>query len=421
MFVGNIQLHGINTTDADGRFRFALPDYTGTANLFLKVKENTSKKIRLQKKPDFDQANDKSDFFVNYSGYEEEEEGGHWQKYFIHLDRVYSPYPKLYAFYEQHVLEYDMQELLRDAPELVRSPEATDYSLDLPEAMVSGRKVLREMDYNQPAIVLNPFEEYNLQTDIGMGWGNISKYSIGILASARLGLKGKYLQLIDRRRLLDIVEIETGENFKYKLTNGIDYYNSPDNKPYYDPSRSYFYFKPDTLLYPDEDTKNNAEEYFYPGYTLMEMPDVVASKIPDSIRYKKHINIEHVKQISIYTDKDGREPYGHDQIHKSYTSDFIINYESFLNNTYVPVYKGRRVNLLGYSPECEFYHPDYSKGVLPELRDYRRTLYWNPDVRTDNQGRAHIRFYNNANCRTIRISAESLSNDGQPLMYYPTD
>lgn len=414
LFIGNIQLHGVDTTDANGRFRFALRDYIGTGTFFLKVKETTSKKSWLQKTLDFDRVNDKSDFFINYAGYKEEEEGGHWQKYFIHLDRVYSPYPKLYSFYEQHVPEYDMRELLRDAPELARSLEAVDYSLDLPEAMVSGRKVLRAMDYNQPAIVLDPFEEYNLQTDIGMGWGKISKYTVGILASVRLGMRGKYLQLIDRKRLYEIMEIETGKICDMGL---IDTFNTPDNKPRENPFKPSPYNKPDSLLYPDIDTKINAEDYFYPGYTLKEISDVVASKIPDSLGYKKHINIEHVKQISIYSDKHSREPYGNDKIHKSYTSDFIINYESFLDKTYIPVYKGRRVNILGYSPECEFYHPDYSGGILPEQSDYRRTLYWNPDVRTDSLGRSHIKFFNNSTCRTIRISAESVSRDGQPIMY----
>lgn len=418
LYIGNIQLHGVDTTDADGRFRFALRNYIGTGTFFLKVKEATSNTSWLQKTLDFDQVNDKSDFFINYPGYEEEEEGGHWQKYFIHLDRVYSPYPKLYSFYEQQVPEYDNRELLKDAPELARSLEATDSSFDLPEATVSGRKILRAMDYNQPAIVLDPFEEYNLQTDIGMGWGKISKYTVGILASVRLGMRGKYLQLIDRKRLYEIMEIETGKICDMSL---IDTFNTPDNKPRENPFKPSPYNKPDSLLYPDIDTKINAEDYFYPGYTLKEISDVVASKIPDSLRYKKHINIEHVKQISIYTDKDSREPYGYDKIHKSYTSDFIINYESYQDNTYIPVYKGRRVNILGYSPECEFYHPDYSGGVLPEQSDYRRTLYWNPDVRIDSTGRSHITFFNNSTCRTIRISAESVSSDGQPVMYEVKD
>ena len=416
LFMGNLQMHGMDTTDAGGRFHFALRDYTGTANLFLKVsekKDTTFKSSWIKRTLDsfLKWEENTDDFFMNNRTYEwgevgegEEVGGGgmegviegdgeavndsYWQKYFIHLDRVYSPYPKLYSFYEQHVPEYDMRELLKDAPELARSLEAVDYSLDLPEAMVSGRKVLRAMDYNQPAIVLDPFEEYNLQTDIGMGWGNVSKSTVGVLASVRLGLRGTYAELVNRRGTPQVAKPLPFPD------NGINY---------------------DCWLYLGLFSYRESVRGFDP------VPNVIASVIPDSLKYIRHLSIERVRRISIYTDKDGREPYSIKKVLKSYTDDFIINYESYQDNSYVPVYKGRRVNLLGYSPECEFYHPDYSDGVLPEQRDYRRTLYWNPDVRTDSLGRAHIRFYNNSNCRTICISAESVTNDGQALMYYSTD
>ncbi|MFA6590333.1 MAG: hypothetical protein WCS66_08360, partial [Bacteroidales bacterium] len=354
LFMGNLQMHGMDTTDAGGRFHFALRDYTGTANLFLKVSE---KKDTTLKTSWFKRTLDSflkweentGDFFEDYLGYELE--GGHWHKYFIFLDRVYSPYPKLYSFYEQNIPEYDNRELLKDAPELARSLAATDYSFELPEATVSGRKILRGMDYNQPAIVLDPFEEYNLQTDFGMGWGNVTKNTIGVLASVRLGLRGTYAE-VNNRRL--------------------------ENPEYIDKENVH-----DSLTFPDIITAEDCLLYLNPfSVRGAGMSDVISSKIPDTLKYVKFLTLEHVKQISIYSDKDGREPYSLKEVLKSYTNDFIINYESFLDNSYIPVYKGRRVNLLGYSPECEFYHPDYSDGVLPEQRDYRRTLYWNPDVRT---------------------------------------
>ena len=64
----------------------------------------------------------------------------------------------------------------------------------------------------------------------------------------------------------------------------------------------------------------------------------------------------------------------------------------------------------GYSKPTEFYHPDYTK--LPKDIDYRRTLYWNPAVETDENGKAVIEFYNNASCKTMKVSAETLTDDG---------
>lgn len=71
----------------------------------------------------------------------------------------------------------------------------------------------------------------------------------------------------------------------------------------------------------------------------------------------------------------------------------------------------RKTKLEGYSKVEEFYHPDYS--VLPTSDpDYRRTLYWNPSVMPDKDGKANVRFYNNSRCRKFSISAETITPQG---------
>ena len=70
----------------------------------------------------------------------------------------------------------------------------------------------------------------------------------------------------------------------------------------------------------------------------------------------------------------------------------------------------RKTRLEGYSQVKDFYQPDY--GILPKEEDYRRTLYWNPEVQTDENGRATLRFYNNSRCRKPRIVVETLTEDG---------
>lgn len=63
----------------------------------------------------------------------------------------------------------------------------------------------------------------------------------------------------------------------------------------------------------------------------------------------------------------------------------------------------------GFSPVREFYHVNHN-GSIPGDVDFRRTLYWNPEVKTDEQGRAKIDFYNNATCRRMSISAEGMKD-----------
>ena len=70
----------------------------------------------------------------------------------------------------------------------------------------------------------------------------------------------------------------------------------------------------------------------------------------------------------------------------------------------------RKTWLEGYSQVKEFYSLDYS--ILPPEPDYRRTLYWNPSVIPDKEGKANIRFYNNGSCRKFSISAETITSDG---------
>ena len=71
----------------------------------------------------------------------------------------------------------------------------------------------------------------------------------------------------------------------------------------------------------------------------------------------------------------------------------------------------RKTWLEGYSRVKEFYSPDYR--VLPREEDYRRTLYWQPELMTDGQGRATVRLFNNSRCRRPRVTVSILDADGR--------
>ena len=95
--------------------------------------------------------------------------------------------------------------------------------------------------------------------------------------------------------------------------------------------------------------------------------------------------------------------------------------DAFINITTYPKeerreLKGREYNFQGFTRPVEYYNPDYSKAKLPEIKDYRRTLYCNPNVTTDNFGQASIEFYNNSVCNIIDVSAEGITRYGQFLV-----
>jgi hypothetical protein len=70
-----------------------------------------------------------------------------------------------------------------------------------------------------------------------------------------------------------------------------------------------------------------------------------------------------------------------------------------------------KVLIAGYCKPAEFYAPDYSKTPRTDF-DYRRTLYWNPSLKPNAEGKASVEFYNSSRCKSLKVSAESLSSDG---------
>ena len=70
----------------------------------------------------------------------------------------------------------------------------------------------------------------------------------------------------------------------------------------------------------------------------------------------------------------------------------------------------------GYSRPSAFYSPEYPEGPISGDVDYRRTLYWNPNVVTDSQGNAQVEFYNNSITDHFNISAAGITASGVPYV-----
>ena len=88
-----------------------------------------------------------------------------------------------------------------------------------------------------------------------------------------------------------------------------------------------------------------------------------------------------------------------------------------------PTYRDRHLILHGYDVSEEFYSPCYRNRPLPTLQDYRRTLYWNPNLELDENGHAEVTFWNNSLSTSITVSAEGITPTGKILtgISYPED
>lgn len=72
--------------------------------------------------------------------------------------------------------------------------------------------------------------------------------------------------------------------------------------------------------------------------------------------------------------------------------------------------------LPGFSIVKKFYLPDYSRKTEENIKpDRRTTVYWNPDVTTNNLGEATINFYNSDVAGILQVEIEGVSNYGDPV------
>ncbi|MDR1716099.1 MAG: hypothetical protein LBS20_09645 [Prevotella sp.] len=86
---------------------------------------------------------------------------------------------------------------------------------------------------------------------------------------------------------------------------------------------------------------------------------------------------------------------------------YILLY-TYTDGHYRPDRKSiRKTAIQGYSYTREFYNPQYET-IFADDVDYRRTLYWNPNVKTGKDGKASVSFYNNSTSSQFMIDAETL-------------
>lgn len=145
-------------------------------------------------------------------------------------------------------------------------------------------------------------------------------------------------------------------------------------------------------------------------------------------RIETYSFMDHLKRIDIVSDAPRRPTsFEHEHQDKS-TSDYTpststppVGIDAYVNIVATPdslprIIFGREYNFQGFNRPVEYYNPDYSKARLPEVKDYRRTLYWNPNVTTDNYGQVTIEFYNSSVCTSVDVSAEGVTRHGQYIV-----
>ena len=125
--------------------------------------------------------------------------------------------------------------------------------------------------------------------------------------------------------------------------------------------------------------------------------------------------LTNIDKIYVYTDysprREGDKRYSQDD-----QPEVIVDIRRFPDQSQRVTYRDRRYILHGFAYQEDFYHPDYQRNPPTEgQKDYRRTLYWNPELKLDASGRAHVHLFNNSQRTTIAIDAAGQTSEGALL------
>ena len=152
-------------------------------------------------------------------------------------------------------------------------------------------------------------------------------------------------------------------------------------------------------------------------WVLDNSPRCVTNILHSGFRFLKTVPIEDLPMLM----EDIKGIYVADDVNawRRYVSP--IDLESGLITIFVYTHKMftkcpkdmRRTHFEGYSPLVQFYSPEY--GDLPANEDFRRTLYWNPYVVSDKDGKVNLTICNTGTCKQLIVSAEAITPQGKAI------
>lgn len=286
--------------------------------------------------------------------------------YFVKLNHFYPLFPKPYTYYQDAV----WKEAENDAASQSGQTSFTDRQLAT-VTVRTKRSGVRKLDLSKPAVVMDAYDAFNMTADYGMNTGTHNWVTFP--QQVALSLIG-----------------DMGMEREFFLQ--VRYDGKPINS---------------------KQTKETIKPQAMNNGTQIEVPPIITygREKMDAYHYLKNLD-----KLYIYTDYAPRE-VGSEKYDGSNQPDVVIDIRRFEGEGYQPTYRDRRYVLKGYSVCDEFYSPDYSQKPLPDTKDYRRTLYWSPNVTFDSNGEAHIRLFNNGKPSVITVNAEGLTPEGIPVTY----
>ena len=384
-----------------GYFYLPTPRFFGKAVLFMNASDKTEEEEKKEKEKQgaikrfFNKLENKYNNYGDETAYPD---------YYVKLDRFFPLWPLPYSYYQTC------------SPEDPFEKASFDGNIKdgvLPTLTVrTKRGGLRKLDSSKPAFVVHAYDAFNRQIDLGMNTG-------------RFGVDGIYRNATTDSLELSFLNRKTRfNNARADMTGYIIDRRNPPLVETIDFQRG---FVPNiTSLSYIGDMGVDKTDYFiqvrYDGKAINGKPDniyVVSDKGHISIGsedvVKSYRTLAYLDKLYFYTDYCPRERSSW-KYEQSNIPDMVIDLHKYPNDAKRQTYRDRWILLDGFAVCDTFYSPDYSKQPLPEVKDYRRTLYWNPNITLKPGETKTIRFYNNSKTTILSYEAEGITKDGTLLV-----
>ena len=351
-------------------FRIQLPPYYGSAIVFISAADTTKWKKNetytwIQAEPD----NLETDYMYLPASAKLR------RKIFVepadYLPRIVWPYPRFvnpYSYYQNHLAP--TPEKKNANGKWIRLDDETIMS----EVTIKAkRRGLNKFDDTWPIFAIDAEDADNIAQDVGLGFMQVYTADFGVgVVERKLG-EGQEATF----------ETRDGAGYTRRMIMAMRGDSIPPDSIY---ARKYLRSLHDIGMSPGEAME-------YQGNGVWDM-------------------------YVFYSDYSPRL-YGNDMYYGSNEPKTKLVQYPFPDGSRRLTYRDRRYVIPGFAYPAQFYSPDYSKTELPlkgdEGSDYRRTLYWNPNLLLNDEGEAEVKFFNNSRVTQLSVDAEGQATDGTLL------
>lgn len=275
--------------------------------------------------------------------------------YYVKQELFFPVFAHSYSWYQTHQPEW-RNLLLDDATLKELSKMENDHTLSTVK-VDAKRRSRRDVDFSKPAYVIDAYDLYNEATDRGLSWGvpNMGTFP--------------------------------------KVACFTVYGNMNRSRDY------------------------NIRAFFDDGYVFYQNYRGLLDNVKNrsNALVFKNLHLKRLDKFRFYTDYEPRNP--EDRHTESLnTEDINMMYQLLPYDGTRYTYRDRRYLFDGFAEPEQFYTPDYSKAKPANQKDYRRTLYWNPNAMPDDDGNFNVTLYNNSRDTRVKTSVAGVTSDGKFLV-----